>query len=57
MPLINNETLISIPINAPFSYIQTLEDVLYEVESVLGDEGGSVEYQPFELEDFRNSFY
>ena len=57
VPLINNETLISIPINAPFSYIQTLEDVLYEVESVLGDEGGSVEYQPFELEDFRNSFY
>ena len=28
-----------------------------ELLRVLGDEGGSVEYQPFELEDFRNSFY
>lgn len=48
VPLFGEETLIPIPINAPFSYMQEMEELRMDVEAILSGEYSGVEYSSFD---------
>jgi len=47
VPLYGDETLIPIPINAPFSYMQEMDSIRMDVEAILNGEYHGVEYSSF----------
>ena len=47
VPLYGDETLIPIPINAPFSYMQEMDSIRMDVEAILNGDYYGIEYPSF----------